>query len=423
MSWIERRVGRAYLAMVVAALASAALVWSAWDGADEFARRLHADAALGFGLVCLAPLLAWRLRWLLPVALTGWLLVTLSLLITPLYSHLRVSRYLTLPRDWHQKVRVVGDVMPGFAGVNTVSTDARGFRVNRPVDYDRKPAGVLRIAAIGGSTTEQIFLDDRETWTHLLADRIERDTGRRVEMINTGVSGLRAEHHLRTLRALRPAQLDAAIFLMGLNDWNRHIRDAAAQRGESLSVRTWGVRFEDSPLIQTWVLMREARERRRERAAGDAVLEYDGRDYAAQNHSLDKPQRRSVDIRAVSPGYEAAVRAILDECKAMGIRCLFLDQPTAYRADVPEALRQRFWMTPPHESYTLTLDAMIGIAGTYNRWLLKTAAEAGMPTCEIGPDVAASPAHFYDDCHFNEGGAARVAQLVGQCVARQGLLR
>ena len=73
----------------------------------------------------------------------------------------------TLQPNLVEVIDVQGDGMPGIEGVQRITTDALGYRVNRPIDYER-PAG-LRVFAIGGSTTEDIHLDDHRTWTRCSA--------------------------------------------------------------------------------------------------------------------------------------------------------------------------------------------------------------------------------------------------------------
>jgi hypothetical protein len=77
--------------------------------------------------------------------------------------------------------------MPGISGIQNVTTDDQGYRVMPPVDYGN--ADALRIFAIGGSTTESIELDDQATWPHLLQEGLNAALGRKVEVVNTGVSG------------------------------------------------------------------------------------------------------------------------------------------------------------------------------------------------------------------------------------------
>ena len=44
------------------------------------------------------------------------------------------------------------------------------------------------------------------------------------EVINTGVSGLRANNHIATLKKILKYNPDMAIFLIGINDWNHDIK-------------------------------------------------------------------------------------------------------------------------------------------------------------------------------------------------------
>ncbi|MFK8027739.1 MAG: SGNH/GDSL hydrolase family protein, partial [Gammaproteobacteria bacterium] len=163
--------------------------------------------------------LIWKGKYL-SVAITLLLLLFLNLFTANEYLQ---SDYKTLPPNMKEKVRIVGDVMPGFNGVNTISTDSRGFRVTKEVSYDIDTP--IRVFAIGGSTTEEINSDDRETWPALLEDKLAQEFGQDVEVINTGLSGLRAKNHLATLLRTENLYPDYYVFLVGVNDWNKQIRD------------------------------------------------------------------------------------------------------------------------------------------------------------------------------------------------------
>lgn len=172
-------------------------------------------------LVVVAVLPAIPMRFTLKQsAVTGALLLALNLAATPFFY----DSAPTLTPNYFTRVQVVGDVMPGFSGVQTISTDSKGYRTNTPVDYENKPAGTLRIFAIGGSTTEELALGDEKTWMTLMGRILEERTGRRVEAINTGVSGLRADHHVATLQKIESYAPDLVVVMMGVNDWNRHIK-------------------------------------------------------------------------------------------------------------------------------------------------------------------------------------------------------
>ena len=91
------------------------------------------------------------------------------------------------------------------------------------VNYDKK-LGKFRVFIISGSTPEQILLDDHKTQTYLLSRKLNIQTNNQVEVINAEFSGPRAENHYYTLKAIERYQPDLVIFLMGINDWNNHIR-------------------------------------------------------------------------------------------------------------------------------------------------------------------------------------------------------
>ena len=103
-----------------------------------------------------------------------------------------------------------------------ITTDSLGFRSRPKVNYGAKPG--IRIFAIGGSTTEEIQRADDSTWPHLLQVRLASELGVAVEVVNTGVSGLRSANHLATLKQIEGLQPDMVVVLMGINDWNAHIR-------------------------------------------------------------------------------------------------------------------------------------------------------------------------------------------------------
>jgi hypothetical protein len=81
------------------------------------------------------------------------------------------------------KIDVDEGAIPGIVGVQHITTDEKGFRVTPPVDYTEKSG--LRIFTIGGSTTVDIYLDDRATWTHHLQENLKAGLDRPVEAITT----------------------------------------------------------------------------------------------------------------------------------------------------------------------------------------------------------------------------------------------
>lgn len=354
-------------------------------------------------------------------------LLLLQTLATPLVVD---QKYITLVPMLKQERDVQPGAIPGIEGVQKITTDQYGFRTTLNIDYRNKPANHIRIFVIGGSTTEQIFLDDQSTWTHLLQERLQVTVGsRRVEVINTGVSGLRAVHHVATLRRVSAFRPDMAIILVGVNDWNRHIVSALSpellrERGP----RTERV-AEADPLRARFAFrasalgtilgrlmlgISAAGDRRSHRIPETGVYLRD------KGSSLFRSDVRWFRPGTVSAEYAAAMESLADSCRELGIRCIFVTQPTAYQPAATESVKRRFWMTPPYAGYTLDFGSMMYIARLYNGFLREFAQQRGMAICDLADEMPPSAALFYDDCHFTVKGARRVAGTLSACVKRLG---
>jgi lysophospholipase L1-like esterase len=360
-----------------------------------------------------SPLLAQLLPWKAARIYSLWL--GAFLLAQALLSPGVDGAFKTLRPSYHRVIDVTSG-LPGIQGIQTITTDHKGFRTTKTIDYGHKPETTYRIFAIGGSTTEQIYLDDRATWTHLLQESLDRSHDREIEVVNTGVSGLRAEHHLATLEHVLAYAPDMAIFLVGINDWNRQIRltlgDASRQRRRQL-LRRFRERYRFNRTLLGGVLAAALYDP--EPRVGPAVEET-GSYYEPLRGGLWREPRRSFRPASVSESYEARLGEIAARCRRAEIACVFLTQPTGYAEDADEEYLRSFWMTPPEEDYTLDLASMIHITRLYNEFLLAFARSEGLPSCDMASAFPASFETLYDECHFNTRGAQRFAELLVACV-------
>lgn len=318
--------------------------------------------------------------------------------------------YVTLPPNMNQTIDVVGHAMPGIQGVQQITTDAMGFRVQPPIDYGHKYG--FRIFAIGASTTEEINLDDRSAWTYLLQEKLAAEIGRPVEVANTGLSGTRALHHRTMLRRILGYEPDCALFLVGVNDWNKHIREHFG----SDYYRLTDARFK-------WTLL--GRGLQAAQLYVDHILTGGGQPdldggvqvevgsyYSSQNDSLARSDQRTLAVDDVAPDYRAQIEEIGATCRAAGVPCIFLTQPHGYYEVIDSGYRRHFWMTPPNEDYTLDLASMGRMADLYNQYLIRFAGEQGHGLIDLAAAMPPGLAFFYDDVHFNTEGARRVANVL-----------
>ena len=356
--------------------------------------------------------LIWKGKYL-SLAITLLLLLFLNLFTAHEYLQ---SDYKTLPPNMYEKVRIVGDVMPGFDGVNTVSTDSKGFRVTKEVNYDIDTP--IRVYAIGGSTTEEINTDDEETWSARLEDKLTQEFGKNVEVINTGLSGLRAKNHLATLLRTEDLYPDYYVFLVGVNDWNKQIREIT----QAIQPKRYDFRdtalYRSAQMLQA-ILMQSSHVS----TSGDivSVLELQGEYFSKQNDSLSRTDVRSVTVNEVDDDYFNAMSKIAARCNSERYKCMFISQPSAYSHKITDNIKARLWMTPTDVgSFTLDLESMIQISSFYNEWLHTFSYENGIAFCDLAAgQIEPSEKFFYDDVHFNESGSAYVAEEVFKCFKTQ----
>jgi hypothetical protein len=105
---------------------------------------------------------------------------------------------------------------------NRLSINAFGFRGPNPRTLE-KPPGTIRVIVQGGSTTEDIFVDDGRTWPEQLQAKLNaRLKTDRIEVINMGTSGYTAANCLKDFK-LNGLQLkpDVVIAYHGVNDFRK----------------------------------------------------------------------------------------------------------------------------------------------------------------------------------------------------------
>jgi lysophospholipase L1-like esterase len=380
-------------------------------GIVTFDRGATTWAVASVALFAVPLALQWA-RWIMVRTYALWFAVFLALqaLLTPWLR----GDFMTLPPLMNTTIDVRATDLPGMPpGLHHITTDEKGFRVNPRVRYRAKRG--LRIFAIGASTTEEIVLDDESTWTHLVQEGIAK-RGKSVEVVNTGVSGLRAANHLATLKVVARLEPDLIIFLSGANDWDKQIKD----RFEHNFWKPVSLRDSALGIVVDGAVISPLRRRITGRTWADQTNVIDGLEGLTRSGqlSLHRPVTHTFRPTEVAADYAATLREISSLCKENRLTCLFMTQPNAYSGATPADLRSRFWMTPPWATYTLDFESMTYIASLYNEFLKSFAAQEGHPLCDLAPGMEPLPKFFYDDLHFTDEGARRVADLALPCVLK-----
>ena len=82
--------------------------------------------------------------------------------------------------------------------------------------------------------------DNNKMWANLLGKNLANLTNKKVEVINTGLPGLRAVHHYVLLKIIKTYNPDLVVFLVGINDWNNHI----VNRGRNYLFPSYEIKYD-----------------------------------------------------------------------------------------------------------------------------------------------------------------------------------
>ena len=341
------------------------------------------------------------------------------------------------PPHLHQELYPTPGIMPGVSGTSRFLVNSIGLRGDDP-PRDRG----MRILALGGSTTECLYLDQTEAWPHVLQDLF----GPRAWVGNGGRSGLHTRHHrLQAEKLLDELPwIDVVVVLAGVNDLCfRLSRDTAWAPVDFSSPAAVAPLMQEAfevrppqdaagPVYQRTALYQMLRRLGRRLRPGGATQDPPGRVYQVwRRHRHEAPvlRQRLPDLGPAIAEYAANLRAIARAAARHHARIIFVTQPAMWRDDLPPDLQRLLWMgglgryqkEAGHQYYSIAALAE-GIA-LYNRVLLDTCRQIPGAICvDLAAELPRDTTVFYDDVHFNEAGSRRVAEILAGQIKAAGVV-
>jgi hypothetical protein len=373
----------------------------------------------------------------------------LQTFISPIFlNYYQEIDLITLKKNNFQTINILKGVYPGLYGLQESMTDQKGYRVTKTIDYENKPIESFRIFTIGASTTEGYpALGNQNNWPHLLQEKLNQALSNLdVEVINAGLSATTINHQLATFKKVLSYSPNMVIFLIGINDWNHHIKLSQDNRGwlknffqyDDLEERVVlaavdakynialsnfrdSIRFDHTILAELIKRFKSkmTSNKPKETTCGSNAMNcgvHDGSYLASQMGGLNRVDKRNFRPQTVFPYYTHYLEKIGSICKSNEVDCLFMTQPTAYHLEAEKEIRDRLWMVPPNRDYALDFSSMVHIAKLYNNHLIGFAKENKFSYCDLASQMRPSVDNFVDDCHFNLLGAKNVADFVSSCV-------
>ena len=418
----------ALLGLGATPLADSLAAWSfGWrpEGAFESAGLVIAVLApviLG-GLVMSADL---RRRAPTLLLLLAACLLAVALLETGAHG---INERVAVRRNFHTRgpniaARIPADpsLLPGISGPARFTTDRLGIRAPASAESTQP-----RWLAVGGSTTECVYLDDEKTWPWRLSQLLRERLGADAPWIgNAGISGFDTRQHLRLLEEgtlLRG--VEGVILQPGINDlWrfaaNEEEMAVRGRFGDGLKIRMPRLELEPPPseaYRPLWARSRTVALLRTLRALRDpyraAAPEGEGgREYVTRRKARAEAAivEESPDWERGAAEYAERLRRLIGAARARGLTIVFVSQPVLWGKDMPPEAVERCWLGWRQDWKYWSLNSLAEGMARYNAALKEVCEEEDIPLVNAD-SMNGNLSWFYDDCHYIEAGAEALARL------------
>jgi lysophospholipase L1-like esterase len=349
---------------------------------------------------------------------------------------LPTSYYIWKP-DFKMLFNPYPDVMPGISGPSWFITNSHGIRGD-----ELMPSHTYRILAIGGSSTECLFLDQSETWPYLLQKTLNKNTSKQnIWVGNAGMSGKTTRHHLTAMQylPLRKMRIDTIILLIGINDFSKRISqnesydqyflsNPGATEKQLNDTFAGGYPHQDDPFFKKtaiWQMLRKVKTMVFRKKTKFYVQDKAGQNYVTwrkYRHEAAEIINELPDLSSALEEYARNINKMMDIAQENSIRLIFITQPTMWKRDLPGELDALLWFggigdfqMESHKSYYSSEALATGIQ-KYNDTLLNICQERQLECVDLSTMLEKDTTVFYDDVHFNESGARKVSIVLSNYI-------
>ncbi|HBP20223.1 MAG TPA: hypothetical protein DEA08_20840 [Planctomycetes bacterium] len=282
-----------------------------------------------------------------------------------------------------------------------------------------KPANAYRIFFVGASTTENVAVDDAQSFPWLVETQLNAKLGDEVAVrgVNTGIAGNTiADSFSLIAHRLLALEPDLVVVLHAIND----MRMSASARFDPSHyadrLAPPKVRFSDL-LAQHCKLYRLA-ERAKQR------LRTRSREQKYKDRARETPLSEGVDPARGLPYFQRYLGLIAAVCAEAGVPLALMTQPSLYKPELSQDELAALWMGyVNHGELNFSPEALRQGMVAYNDELRRFAGARGLLLIDLERVVPKDLEHLYDDCHYTVKGNAVIADEITRVLLERGLPR
>lgn len=287
-----------------------------------------------------------------------------------------------------------------------ISINSLGFR--GPEIAMPKPAGTVRIAFLGASTTWCGEASGNSyVWPHLVTTSLGSTfPGVQFDYINAGVPGYTMPSILKNLELrVAPLHPDVIVIYEAANNFSAEMRKLAAQRGliaePKMFEMTWPSRYS-----LFWHL-----------------VEKNLRVLAADRATADPARRLETSPETLGAEYRRELTAVVHAAQETGKLVAVATFSTQLRRDQTGEQQTRAAASAFFYMPFVTPSLLIDGYERYNQIIREVAGETGALLIEGESEIPGDSAHFTDAVHFTDAGSKAMADRVSRVVRASPTLR
>ncbi|WP_046745297.1 SGNH/GDSL hydrolase family protein [Kordia zhangzhouensis] len=273
-----------------------------------------------------------------------------------------------------------------------------------------KPANEYRIFAIGGSSTESLYIDDEDVWTKVLENDLNQVAyqNKTVKVYNAGKSGDNIQDHISMLvHRIIHLQPDEIIVFCGINDVTRLLLDKNPLKLNVIK----NEKKETSFTQMLGMFLYEFQIPRR------LYYVFKNEESDLETISITSSYKKKVKKTQARPvvnqlpetdygNYTNKIKSLIGICQANNIKLIFATQVVSWDTN-DETLKNWHWMTS-RGGVRYNAERLQQKVDSINAITIQEAASFEIPVFRTDSIIPKTSDYLYDDCHFNPEGSKKM---------------
>jgi lysophospholipase L1-like esterase len=288
-----------------------------------------------------------------------------------------------------------------FTKTYKVDIDANGF-----IKPSKKYADPdLSIVFLGGSTTECMFMEEENRFPYVVGTILERETGRRINSYNGGLSGNNSLHAIDLLvNKVIPLQPRVVVFMENINDlstllyektyWNKNNVRAPIEtlvKGKLIGKMLKEVLIPN--LNEAW------------RNFTKTVWPHEEDEFAKAHKT-----KLTMDQAALAREFAMNLQMFVDICRDRGLTPVLMTQGNRITAKPDPVVAT--YIGQYSQDTGVTYQDFKAVYDLFNDTIRQVGQKNGVLVIDLAREVPPDQEHFYDMVHFNDTGSRLAAKII-----------